>query len=106
MASRTHTSSSSKIMGGRTPRSTGCSSPRFPSSQEAVATPVYSKVSRSAQKRKVVDLTEENEEDEEAEALAQAALAGEISFFLFEFDFVIRLVLLGTIALPQCSTPR
>jgi hypothetical protein len=79
MASRSYTASS-KTTDGKTSRSTGRKAPHFSSSQESETLHVYPSGSQSSKKRKVVDLTYDDEEDEEAAALAQVALAGKKSF--------------------------
>ena len=74
MAPRSNTYSSSPA--SKTPRSSSGKARRSSQAHQTGSMASHQNASQSAKKRKVIDLTLDNEEDEDAASYAQAALAG------------------------------
>jgi hypothetical protein len=74
MASRSSTYGSSPA--SKTPRSSSGRASRSSQAQQTKSTASQPSASQSARKRKVIDQTLDDEEDEDAVSYAQAALAG------------------------------
>jgi hypothetical protein len=74
MASRSNTYGSSPA--SKTPHSSSGKAPRSSQAHQTESIASYPGASLSATKRKVIDLTLDDEEDEDAVSYAQAALAG------------------------------